>query len=217
MNYTKSSVALKAAVKLRVKGGFQDEWIREVYLEIAEASQVIGTATLYVIDADDAEAAAESMYVVCDGFDQNTYNCGDAVYEMAGRVNEFRPAVRRTFNIEPWDSLNVLLLSQVEIGPSYRGRKIGLTVLSRMIRRWGKGCTLAVMKPYPLQFCGKDAEERRSLKMVTGSWFDITLHSVLPRSHIGTGGWNTEVAITVLGCDRLELLILRNRSSRHYL
>jgi hypothetical protein len=164
MNYTQNTVAHKAAVKLRVKGGFQDEWIREVYLEIVEASQVIGTATLYVIDADGAEAASESIYVVCDDFDQNTYNCGDAVYDMAGRANKFRPAVRRIFNIEPWDSLNVLLLSQIKIEPPCRGRGIALTVLSRMIKRWGKGCTLAVMKPYPLQYCGKDVEATPEFK-----------------------------------------------------
>jgi hypothetical protein len=119
-----------------MKGGFQDEWIREVYLEIVEASQVIGTATVYVIDADSAEAADKSMYFVCDDFDQNTYNCGDAVYDMAGRANEFRPAVRRTFNIEPWDSLNVSLLSQVEIELPYRGCCFRLPFLKPTIRQW---------------------------------------------------------------------------------
>jgi hypothetical protein len=200
-----------------MKGGFQDEWIREVYLEIVEASQVIGTATVYVIDADSAEAAGESMYFVCDDFDQNTYNCGDAVYDMAGRANEFRPAVRRTFNIEPWDSLNVLLLSQVEIEIPYRGRGIGLTVLSRMIKRWGEGCTLGVMKPYPLQYCGKDAEDTPEFKNAYRKLVRYYALLGFTKIHIGTGGWNTEVAITVLGCDRLELLILRNRSSRYYL
>jgi GNAT superfamily N-acetyltransferase len=83
---------------------------------------------------------------------------------MKRSVNEFRPGVRRKFRIGRWDSLNVLLISQIKIEPPYRGRGIALAFVSRVIKRWGKGCTLAVMKPYPLQYCGEDAEDTPEFK-----------------------------------------------------
>jgi hypothetical protein len=33
-----------------------------------------------------------------------------------------------------------------------------------MIKRWGKGCSLAVMKPYPLQYVEKDADDTPEFK-----------------------------------------------------
>jgi GNAT superfamily N-acetyltransferase len=116
----------------------------------------IGEAKLYVFNADGADAAGVSMCDMCDGYSQTTYNCGEAVYNLASSVNEFRPAVQRIFDIDPWDSLNVLLLAELKIEPPYRGRGIGLTVISKMIKRWGKSCSLAVIKPFPLQSAGKD-------------------------------------------------------------
>jgi GNAT superfamily N-acetyltransferase len=121
----------------------------------------IGTATLYVFNADGADVDVMDM---CDAHSQPTYDCGLAVYERASRVNAFRPAIRRLFHLEPFDSLNVLLLARLEIEPPYRGRGIGLTVISQMIKRWGKGCTLAVMKPYPLQYVNKTAEATSEFK-----------------------------------------------------
>ncbi len=141
-----------------------DDWIRSVELELIEADRVIGTAELYVFNADGADTAGESIHEMCDAHSQTTYDCGVAVYNMMSSVNEFRRAVRRNFDIGLWDSLNVLLLSRIEIEPPYRGRGSGLTVLSRMIKRWGKGCTLAVMKPYPLQYCGKNADPTPEFK-----------------------------------------------------
>lgn len=135
-----------------------DDWIRSVELELIEADLVIGTAELHVFNADGADATGESLHDMCDAHSSATYNCGVAVYNMRRSVNEFRVAVRRKFRIGLWDSLNVLLISLIKIEPAYRGREIGLTALSRMIKKWGKGCSLAVMKPYPLQYCGKDAE-----------------------------------------------------------
>jgi GNAT superfamily N-acetyltransferase len=165
---TKSQIAIKLRVKHswggKDEGGDSDQWIREVELEIVEADQVIGTATLYVFNADGADAAGHSLHDMCDAHSQTTYEGGLAVYQMIGRVNAFRPAIRRLFHLEAFDSLNVLLLAQLEIEPPYRGRGIGLTALSRMIKRWGKGCTLAVMKPYPLQYVEKEAEDTPDFK-----------------------------------------------------
>ena len=101
---------------------------------------------------------------MCDSHSQTTYDCGEAVYQMASRVNNFRLVVRRLFHLGYFDSLNILLIARLEIEPPYRGRGIGLTVLSRLIKRWGKDCSLAVMKPYPLQYAGKDADDTQEFK-----------------------------------------------------
>jgi GNAT superfamily N-acetyltransferase len=169
----KTKTKSQTAIKLRVKharggkyiaGWSSGDWIREVELEIIEADQVIGTATLFVFNADGADAAGDSVYDMCDAYSSATYDCGLAVYQMAGRVNAFRPAIQRLFHLEAFEPLNVLLLARLEIEPPYRGRGIGLIALSRMIKRRGKGCTWAVMKPYPLQFAAKDAEDTPEFK-----------------------------------------------------
>jgi hypothetical protein len=74
----------------------------------------IGEAKLYVFNADGADAAGVSMCDMCHGRSQTTCNCGEAVYNLATSVNEFRPAVQRIFDIDPWESLNVLLLAELK-------------------------------------------------------------------------------------------------------
>jgi len=52
------------------------------------------------------------------------------------------------------ESRNVLVLDWIKIEPPFRGWGLGRKALARMIKKYGPGCTLVIMKPFPLQFEG---------------------------------------------------------------
>jgi GNAT superfamily N-acetyltransferase len=50
----------------------------------------------------------------------------------------------------------LLYVSHVAIKDEYRGRDLGLSLVDACLTRFGEPGTLAVVKPFPLQFCGGD-------------------------------------------------------------
>jgi hypothetical protein len=48
--------------------------------------------------------------------------------------------------------LDLLVLNRIDIVPTFRGRGLGLLVVSRTIDIFGENCGLVAMKPFPLQF-----------------------------------------------------------------
>jgi len=50
---------------------------------------------------------------------------------------------------------NILILDRLEILPRFRGQQLGLQYVRAAISRFGIGCRLAAIKPFPLQFEGK--------------------------------------------------------------
>jgi hypothetical protein len=150
------------------KGDDDDEFIERVDLEILEAGKVIGTAELFVIKADEAYFLhGESVFHLCDQY-QETYDCGEAVYDFLADDPGFRSIVYRNFLPSGSDSLDVVYLSKMEIGEPFRKRGIGLIVLKKMMQGWGKGCALAVLKPFPLQHSGKDVDDDLKFKKDSG-------------------------------------------------
>jgi hypothetical protein len=143
-------------IKLRIAfsdggrgGNYEDSRIRHVGLEIREGEQVIGTASFFVFDGDGSLDDGVSLFEMYDNYSQATYDCGEVVFGPAW--NYFNRSVRRLFP-QPPGSLNVLLLDRIEVTERFRGKRVGLIVLLRIMRRWGKRCALAVMKPFPLQY-----------------------------------------------------------------
>jgi hypothetical protein len=51
-----------------------------------------------------------------------------------GRVNAFRPLIRRLFHLEPFDSLNVLLLARFEMEPLIEGERSVLLLYHQWLR-----------------------------------------------------------------------------------
>jgi hypothetical protein len=49
-------------------------------------------------------------------------------------------------------SQNMLILDRLEILPEFRGQRLGLRYMRTVIRRFGLGCRIAAIKPFPLQF-----------------------------------------------------------------
>jgi hypothetical protein len=55
-------------------------------------------------------------------------------------------------------SRNMLILDRLEIRPQFRGQELGLRYMRAAITRFGMGCRIAAMKPFPLQFEDKVSE-----------------------------------------------------------
>jgi hypothetical protein len=88
-----------------------------------------------------------SLFEICD-YAQNTYDCGNAVFGFdRDHKAYFSPEVEQRFDLIP-STRNILLIDRMEIEPTYRGRMIGLITLIKLIRRYQKGCSLVVIKPF---------------------------------------------------------------------
>jgi GNAT superfamily N-acetyltransferase len=162
-----------------------DDWIRDINVDILEADQKIGTGTLHVIQAENALECDVTLHDLVDAHSDTTTQCGSVVYDLSRGNQDFRPVIYRLFEIDP--ILDILLLAALEIEPAFRGRGIGLIVLSKMIQRWGKDCSLTVMKPYPLQFSQKEAEETKEFKRALGKL--VKYYSRLGFKKIPNGSW----------------------------
>jgi len=115
----------------------------------------MGELQLCLIRVGKAIERGVPLYSVFD-FDQATANLAGALFDDS--FDDYGKAVMKLFDdANSWDDL--LVLDRLEIYPFARGQKLGLAVLSNAIDDWSSGCSLVVMKPYPLQF-EYEAEKR---------------------------------------------------------
>jgi hypothetical protein len=47
---------------------------------------------------------------------------------------------------------DLLLVNEVQIDHEHRGRNLGLLAMRRVFKEFGSGCSLAIIKPFPLQY-----------------------------------------------------------------
>jgi hypothetical protein len=66
--------------------------------------------------------------------------------------NMFSPAVRRILREDIGPSRNMLILDRLEILPEFRRQRLGLRYIRTAIKRFGSGCRIAALKPFPLRF-----------------------------------------------------------------
>ena len=146
--------------------------IEDIKFNILQDRSIIGKARVFRINADLAQDGGIDLHSLCD-YTQNTLDCGYAVYDF--NEEEFSPQVEELFEFIPF-SLNILLIDLMEIDVPCRGRMIGLITLIKLIRRYHKGCPLAVIKPFPLQYAGKvkSKDKRKRSSVIAKSLFVTT-------------------------------------------
>jgi len=71
--------------------------------------------------------------------------------DLTGPGN-FSPAVCRILRDEMVLSQNMLILDRLEISPEFRRQQLGLRYMRTAIKRFGLGCRIVAIKPFPLQF-----------------------------------------------------------------
>jgi hypothetical protein len=111
----------------------------------------LGELKMYLIQIGNALNEGMSLTVVFDTY-QQTLDAGCILFNNS--FNDLSPWIQRRFE----DALpheDILLLDRLTITPLARGQRLGLAILHRAIRDWSSGCSLVVMKPYPLQYEGE--------------------------------------------------------------
>jgi len=87
-----------------------------------------------------------SLYEIFD-VDQELTDTARSIFDTG--FDDYHASVIKGFedNFFPED---VLVVRRMTLSPQFRGQKIGLSVLHRIIMDLGHGCGLVVIKPYPL-------------------------------------------------------------------
>lgn len=108
----------------------------------------LGTMDLYLVRVGNAINEGARLFDVFDTY-QATMDLAEVVYD--DDFTEFSLAVRRKFaDADPWG--DILLLHRLTLDPLVRGQRLGLAVMHQAVRDWSSGCSLVMIKPFPLQF-----------------------------------------------------------------
>ena len=92
-----------------------------------------------------------SPFVVLDYLEETSAYA--LLYSMENARN-MEPAVLRALNIreDDWScNQNILIIDRLELLPQLRGKNYGLACMRSAIRHFGVGCSIAAIKPFPLQ------------------------------------------------------------------
>jgi len=110
-----------------------------------------GQARLFILNADAAENDGESLFDILDLRGETA-----ALIPLIGQeAGNFSPALCKMLGEEMAFCRNMLILDRLEILPQFRGQQLGLRFIRAAIARFGMGCRIVVIKPFPLQFEGK--------------------------------------------------------------
>jgi hypothetical protein len=113
--------------------------------------RLAGRARLFIVNPDAAEDDEEAPSL----FELLDLRGETAAYLPllhSTEPNMFSPAVRRILREGIVRSQNMLILDRLEILPEFRRQRLGLRYVRTAIRRFGLGCRIAALKPFPLQF-----------------------------------------------------------------
>ena len=120
---------------------------------------LLGELKFYLIRVGNAVNHDVSLHDVFDTT-QETLDAGNAIFDSS--YSDYKPTVHKLFE-DPLPYDDVMLLHRLEIQPFARGQQLGLAVLIRAIEDWSSGCSLVVMKPFPLQL-ESNAQESKNWK-----------------------------------------------------
>jgi hypothetical protein len=120
-----------------------------VYLDDEDEPHLAGHAKLFILNADAAENDEDAPPL----FDLLDMRSETAAYppllDLTGPGN-FSPAVCRILRDDMVLPQNMLILDRLEILPEFRGQQLGLRYMRTVIRRFGLGCRIDAIKPFPL-------------------------------------------------------------------
>jgi hypothetical protein len=132
----------------------------EVSLEVDEQRPdvKVGSFTGYILDLGDGTDAGYEMFDLFDScsdtrdFHAFVFVDDEDAKEVDGIEYDINPRLVELFDID-WVN-RILILHTVEIEEAYRGFNLGLAVTTQIIRDFGRGCDLVMMKAFPMQYSG---------------------------------------------------------------
>jgi hypothetical protein len=108
----------------------------------------LGGMELYLVRVGNAIDEGPSLFEVFDLY-QETMDVAHVIYSDS--FLQFSTLVQRKFPDAGFAG-DVLLLHRLTLDPLVQRQRLGLAVTYQAIRDWSSGCSLVVMKPFPLQF-----------------------------------------------------------------
>lgn len=120
----------------------------QVKLTDVDTGAPAGRMRLFVTEFTAAEDAGFSALDLLD-HDASTEEYAMLLGREAGN---YSPAVLKILGEEFVSSHDMLIIDRLELLPAYRGQGLGLKCMQTCIRHFAKGCRIAAIKPYPLQF-----------------------------------------------------------------
>lgn len=117
----------------------------------ADAPRLAAKSRLFIINADAAEKSDWSLVDVLDSKSETAPYIDLINLDEAGN---FSPSVCDLLDEEFVFSRNMLILDRISVLPEFRGRRLGLSYIRAAVGRFGMGCRISAIKPFPLQFEG---------------------------------------------------------------
>lgn len=137
-----------------------DDFVYETCGRILDAENeknptLVGTFKTLYVDAERAADTGCSLFNLQDSHDAVSSACAAVLEEGGWSLNDCTIGLLGDKPI----SLNILVIDRLKLLPDFRGKGLGLKVLSHIIHRFGQGAALAAIKPFPLQFVGAEDKE----------------------------------------------------------
>jgi hypothetical protein len=105
-----------------------------------------GRFTLYRVQVSLAWDYRQSLFEVCDAHSRLLHDAYAALFNP--RTDDLKKRVQGQFDcLEP----DLLVFDDLTLAPQWRGLRLGVLVLRRLIDLHGSGCGLAVCRPYPTE------------------------------------------------------------------
>jgi hypothetical protein len=125
------------------------EFIQQVTGEIRESQSghSVGRIHATLVQVGRAADAGEDLFDVMDGVSEELVGYHHTFFKSG--CWEYRDSIREQFEIA---LLDLLIIQLVEIEPEFRGQRIGLLAISKVVDIFGENCGLVAIKPFPLQF-----------------------------------------------------------------
>lgn len=111
---------------------------------------VVGTVEGVRLDIWEAKALGVSLLEVCDAHSEQLMDCYEDLFEDDD--------LREDLEIEGHGGL--LFVDKIKIDAPHRGFGLGLLTLLKTIHQFGAGCAAVAIKPFPLQYCGRNAKNK---------------------------------------------------------
>lgn len=108
----------------------------------------IGRIHGYVADVERADQAGIPIFDLFDSHSQELSEFWFALYETDDTL---KVSVQKLLGATPYNR-NLLVLSNAEIEPEHRGRKLGLYAVAQTVEYLKTSCAIAIGHPYPCQF-----------------------------------------------------------------
>jgi len=143
---------LRVVVRPRCRDGEPGDYLLEyggAIISGPDRVEAIGTMSMYVVDLEAASDDGVSPFDVLDAIDSSLAHFCEL---LSSRTGAFRPKVS---DFAGTDLARILVLTQLQIEPRFRGHGLGLFAIRTACDGVGQGCTLAALKAFPSQWEGR--------------------------------------------------------------